>query len=86
MTSIFTYSPQRAEALRKLYPQYSLVLSNDNKLNLLKFPGARPQPLSDSQVVKNVSFVPNDRRSDDGPGYLHNNVEYGAFKLSWDVS
>jgi transitional endoplasmic reticulum ATPase len=75
----------RADALRKLYPGYSLVLSDDLKLNLLAFSGVSAQPLSESQVVNNVFFVPLARRSAGVPGVLIDIIEYGAFKLVWDV-
>ena len=73
---------QGADILRKLYPKHSLVMSQDYNLNLLGFPHAMAIPLNPDELITNAFFVQLGRG---GGGVLINNVEFGAFKLAWEV-
>lgn len=73
---------QAADLLRKLYPMHSLVMSQDYTLNLLGFPNAVAMPLKPDELITNAFFVQLGRG---GGGVLINNVEFGAFKLAWEV-
>jgi transitional endoplasmic reticulum ATPase len=80
------YTYTSANVLRRLYPGHSLVMTSDYTLNLLNFPGAYSQPLADTQLVTDVFFIPLARRLGNTSGILIDNVNFGAFKLAWDVS
>jgi len=69
-----------------LYPNHSLVMSADYGLNLTSFPGAYTVPLSPSELVANVFFVPIARRLGSVQGVILDNVVFGGFKVAWDVS
>ncbi|TDL29533.1 P-loop containing nucleoside triphosphate hydrolase protein [Rickenella mellea] len=73
-----------ADALRKLYPNHSLVISADWQLNLLRFPGAYAEPVNPSELVTEAIFVPLPRHTSTLPGILVESVAYGAFKFSWE--
>jgi transitional endoplasmic reticulum ATPase len=61
-------------------------MSADYGLNLTSFPGASTLPLSPSELVTNVLFVPIARRLGSVPGILLDNVVFGGFKVAWNVS
>jgi transitional endoplasmic reticulum ATPase len=73
-----------AHALRKLYPGYSLVMSSDQRINPLNFPGAYAVPIQDNQVVTNVVFVPLARRVGATPGLVVDFVQLGSFVVAWE--
>jgi len=60
-------------------------MSADYGLNLTSFPGASTLPLSPSELVTNVLFVPIARRLGSVPGVLLDNVVFGGFKVAWNV-
>lgn len=73
----------RANALRKLYPNHALVMSSDHRLNILGFPAVYARPLSPSEQVSNLVFIPLARRLGSVPGVLADNVEFGGFSVAW---
>ncbi|KIM91080.1 hypothetical protein PILCRDRAFT_811596 [Piloderma croceum F 1598] len=76
---------QGASSLRQLYPNHSLVMSADYGLNLTSLPGASALPLSPSELVTNVLFVPIARRLGSVPGVLLDNIVFGGFKVAWNT-
>jgi hypothetical protein len=74
------------DALRRLYPQHSLVTTTDFRLNLLNFPGAYTVPLENIPLVTKLLFLPLARSLGSLPGVLIDQVEFGAFNMAWDVS
>jgi hypothetical protein len=72
-----------ANALRKLYPNHALVMSSDYGLNILGFPAVYARPLSPSEQVSNLVFIPLARRLGSVPGILADNVEFGGFSVAW---
>lgn len=75
---------QGAHALRKLYPNHSLVMSADYGLNIISLTGVYSLPLSSSELVTNAFFVPIARRLGSVPGVILDNVVFGGFKVTWD--
>jgi hypothetical protein len=73
-----------ADVLRRLYPNHSLVMSDDSRLNIFGFPGASVMPLNESQLVTNLVFTPLARKLGGLPGVLTDRVEFGAFRVAWD--
>ncbi|CAA7260036.1 unnamed protein product [Cyclocybe aegerita] len=71
-----------ADALSRLYPNHSLVMTQDYGINLLGFPAAQLTPLEKTPLITNLFFIPLSR-SVGIPGILVDNVEFGAFKLVW---
>jgi transitional endoplasmic reticulum ATPase len=61
-------------------------MTMDYRLNLLNFPGALAVPLEDLPLVTNLVFIPLVRGLGPLPGILIDQVDFGAFKLTWDVS
>ncbi|KAJ3518065.1 hypothetical protein NLJ89_g106 [Agrocybe chaxingu] len=80
--SISIPSVTGADALRRLYPDHSLVMTQDYGINLLGFPAAQLTPLEKTPLITNLFFIPLSR-SVGIPGVLVDNVEFGAFKLVW---
>ncbi|KAG8218670.1 P-loop containing nucleoside triphosphate hydrolase protein [Butyriboletus roseoflavus] len=81
-----------ADALRKMYPGYSLVVSDDYGLtNLLALPDIRIHP-SDSdkaelEQVSNVVFTPISRRiAGKVAGSLVDRVILGSYEITWNES
>ncbi|KAI0068685.1 P-loop containing nucleoside triphosphate hydrolase protein [Artomyces pyxidatus] len=72
-----------SQTLQKLYPNHSIVLTRDFRLNILQFPAVTVKPLSPSDLVTNVGFIPLTRGAGPRPGVLVDSVEYGAFELTW---
>lgn len=73
-----------ANALRKLYPGHSVVLTQGYGMNILGFPAASVTPFERTKLVTNLVFIPL-ARSLGIPGVLVDQVEYGAFDVSWNV-
>ncbi|KAI0327751.1 P-loop containing nucleoside triphosphate hydrolase protein [Cubamyces sp. BRFM 1775] len=73
-----------ARQLRKLYPDHSIVAAYDGNINILGFPGAFAQPLSPSDIISTIHFVPLARRLSRVPGVLVDSISFGAFRLAWD--
>ena len=75
-----------AEALRSLYPNHSLVMTQGYGINLLGFPEVQIIPLEKAPSITNLSFVPVARSLGTVPGVLVDQVNFGAFQLTWKVS
>lgn len=76
----------RSQLLQKLYPNHSLVVTQDYRLNILSFPGVHAQPISPPELITNTVFASLPKRVSPVPGILLDSVEYGAFKVFWRVS
>ncbi|KAF9481812.1 P-loop containing nucleoside triphosphate hydrolase protein [Pholiota conissans] len=72
-----------ADALRKLHPNHSLIMTNGYGMNILGFPAASVTPMANTPLITNLFFVPLSR-SMGIPGLLVDQVEYGSFKLNWN--
>jgi len=72
-----------SQLLQKLYPNHSLVVTQDFRLNLLSFPHAHVEPISPPELIVNTFFVSLPKNSGPVPGVLFDSVEYGAFKAFW---
>lgn len=71
-----------AHALRKLYPDHSLVMTESSVIGL---PGVNYIPLSPSEMVTNVIFVPLAERSGMGPGVLVDQIKFAGLAANWEV-
>lgn len=69
------------ELLRKLYPNHSLVMSQDYYTNILGFPQAVTIPLKPDELITNSSFIPLARSN---TGVMIDSVEFGGFRTAWD--
>lgn len=79
----FTHS---LDALRKLYPKHSVVTTSDYRLNLLNFPGTYKIPMESTPLVSELVFIPLAKNMSPIPGILAEQVEFGVFRLAWQVS
>ncbi|KAF4575048.1 hypothetical protein EYR36_006404 [Pleurotus pulmonarius] len=73
-----------ADALRKLYPDHSLVMTSDWRLQLLNFPGVSAEPIEAAPLVTEVVFIPLARRFGGPLGVVADSVEIGTFKVTWE--
>lgn len=73
---------QAANALKKAYPDHSLVLTLHNILN---FPKALFTPLPDAPLVTKVFFIPGARKNGEATGGLIDQIDFGAFVGAWGV-
>jgi hypothetical protein len=73
---------QAANALKKAYPDHSLVLTFQNILN---FPKALFSPLPDAPLVTKVMFIPGARNNGEATGGLIDQIDFGAFVGAWGV-
>ncbi|KAF7432983.1 hypothetical protein PC9H_004927 [Pleurotus ostreatus] len=73
-----------ADALRKLYPDHSLVMTSDWRLQLLSFPGVSAEPIEAAPLVTEVVFIPLARRLGGPLGIVADSVEIGTFKVTWE--
>lgn len=79
----FSYTPVfGAEALRRLYPKHSLVMTPYG--GALGYPGVSIQPLEKTPLITNSFFVPLSERLAGVPGILMEEVLFGAFKVTWN--
>lgn len=74
-----------ADALRRLYPGHSVVLSTDFNMNILNHPEVVTIPVEQTPLVTNTVFVPVARGIGTIPGILVDHVQFGVFKASWNV-
>ncbi|KAI0053596.1 P-loop containing nucleoside triphosphate hydrolase protein [Auriscalpium vulgare] len=74
-----------SEYLRKLYPGHSLLRTSDYRLNLLGFPGVDVQAISPSELITSIRFQPLPKNAGPVPGAIAHQVQYGAFKLTWQT-
>ncbi|KNZ74826.1 hypothetical protein J132_06047 [Termitomyces sp. J132] len=72
-----------ADALRRLYPGHSVVLSTDFNLNILNHPGVVAIPVEQTPLVTNTLFVSVARGIGAVPGVLIDLVQFGVFKVAW---
>ncbi|KAF5322515.1 hypothetical protein D9619_000646 [Psilocybe cf. subviscida] len=72
-----------AEALRNIYPNHSLVMTQGFNLSIMSFPGATFTPIEKTPLVTNLLFIPLARNLGSVPGILIDNIEFGAFNVSW---
>ncbi|KAI0307137.1 P-loop containing nucleoside triphosphate hydrolase protein [Multifurca ochricompacta] len=72
-----------SQLLQKLYPNHSLVVTQDYRLNILSFPDVHAQPISPSELVTNTFFASLPKSAGPVPGVVIDSVEYGAFKAFW---
>ena len=75
----------RTHTLQEKYPGYSIVATQDYRLNLLSFPMTSIEPLSPSDLITNIIFVPLPKNRAEIPGTLAQSIQYGGFKVSWQV-
>lgn len=56
-------------------------------IDILSFPKAACTPGKEDELFRNLRFVPSQARKNGSiPGELSAEVEYGCFKVAWDVS
>ncbi|KIM46377.1 hypothetical protein M413DRAFT_441472 [Hebeloma cylindrosporum] len=72
-----------ADALRRIYPNHSLVLTQSWGMDILGFPGASVTPLEKTPLITNLVFIPLARSLGSVPGVLVDQVQFGAFKIIW---
>lgn len=75
--------PRSADTLRRLYPKHSLVMSQ--QLGVLNYPGLAVEPLEKTPLTTNLYFAPLSKRLAGIPGLLVDQVEFGAFRIRWNV-
>ncbi|KAG6821559.1 hypothetical protein H0H93_000068 [Arthromyces matolae] len=73
-----------ADALRRIHPGHSVVLSTDNNLNILNHPGVIAIPEEKTPLVTNAIFAALPRSSGGASGVLLDLVQFGIFKVAWD--
>ncbi|PPQ77701.1 hypothetical protein CVT25_011136 [Psilocybe cyanescens] len=78
-----SHSSISADALRALYPGHSLILTQGYSMNILGFPAANVKPIEKTQLVTNLVYVPIARSLGTVPGILVDQIEFGAFKVTW---
>jgi transitional endoplasmic reticulum ATPase len=61
-------------------------MTADYSLNVMNFPGAYVTPVETSPLITNLVFVPLARNLDSLPGVLVDQIQFGTFKMAWDVS
>lgn len=74
---------QAVNALRKIYPDHSIVGTHSN---VLKFPAVVSSPLPNAPQISNITFIPQGRVNGQTKGALAESIEFGAFTAAWDVS
>ncbi|KAF7352640.1 ATP-dependent Zn protease [Mycena venus] len=72
---------QAANALRKAYPDHSIVLTFTNVLN---YPKALFSPMPNAPLVTTTRFFPGQRINGEATGALSDTTEFGAFVGAWD--
>ncbi|KAJ7765062.1 P-loop containing nucleoside triphosphate hydrolase protein [Mycena maculata] len=71
---------QAANALRKIYPDHSLVITYQN---VLRFPALLSAPLPHAPLVTATRVSLTQRRGDTATGILVDSIEFGAFTAAW---
>ncbi|KAF9057961.1 P-loop containing nucleoside triphosphate hydrolase protein [Panaeolus papilionaceus] len=77
-----THSSFSANALKRLYPNHTLIMTPGYGMNLLGTPGVTVEIIEKTPLITNLMFIPLPR-SAGVPGFLIDQIEYGAFKLTW---
>ncbi|KAJ6515712.1 P-loop containing nucleoside triphosphate hydrolase protein [Mycena sanguinolenta] len=72
---------QAANALKKIYPDHSIVMTTQN---ILSFPKALFSPMPDAPFITNAVFVPGARINGKATGRLVDQPEFAAFVGAWD--
>lgn len=62
------------------------MVTQDSRLDILAFPDVNAQPISPSDLVTNTFFASLPKGDGAVPGIVFDSVEYGAFKVVWQVS
>jgi hypothetical protein len=73
---------QIANALKKAYPDHSLVLTPQN---ILGFPKALFSPLPDAPLVSKTMFIPGARKNGEATGWVVDQIDFAAFVGAWGV-
>lgn len=60
-------------------------MTMDYRINPLNYPGASATPLEKTPLVTNLVFIPFARSVGSLPGFLAEQVHYGAFNYTWEV-
>lgn len=55
------------------------------QFGVLGFPGLTYEPLERTPLITNLYFIPLSKRLVGVPGLLLDQVEFGAFKVRWNV-
>ena len=74
--------PGSSSKLQELYPDHSLVVTADWKLDLLQFPDALTALIPGKKFLSHAVFVPFARRTGHA-GVVAKDVFYGVFRLAW---
>ena len=59
-------------------------MTQDYNFNIFGFPGALTIPEKPDELITNTMFIPL-ARSMGQAGILANSIEFGAFRVAWDV-
>ncbi|KAG6879196.1 hypothetical protein C0992_004435 [Termitomyces sp. T32_za158] len=73
-----------ADALRRLYPGHSVVISTEFNMNILNHPEVVTTPVEQTPLVTTTVFVPIARGIGTMSGVLIDHIQFGVFKASWD--
>ncbi|KAF7352639.1 ATP-dependent Zn protease [Mycena venus] len=71
---------QAANALKKAYPDHSIVLTYSNVLN---YPKALFSPMPNAPLITTTGFLPGKRINGRATGSLLNAIQFGAFVGAW---
>ncbi|KIJ51932.1 hypothetical protein M422DRAFT_26292 [Sphaerobolus stellatus SS14] len=72
-----------AHALRQIYPNHSLVMTQDFRVNILGFPQVFATPLEKDPLLTQLVFISLSRRDSPIPGAVIDQMVYGGFKVKW---
>ncbi|KAF8195709.1 P-loop containing nucleoside triphosphate hydrolase protein [Mycena galopus ATCC 62051] len=72
---------QATNALKKIYPDHSMVLTHQN---ILEFPEAVFLPLPNAPLINIAFFLPGARTNGKATGALIDQIVFGAFTGAWD--
>lgn len=80
-------SADSADALKKLYPNHSLVMTSDWQMNILGLPGVAITPKPVDDLITNLMYLGLRRKGTGGQpaGFLVDSVDFGAFEAVWKV-
>jgi transitional endoplasmic reticulum ATPase len=74
---------QAINALRKIYPEHSVVATD---INLLSLPALLTKPLPNAPLVSTLNVLPVSRsQGGEVAGVLTTAYEFAAFQAAWDV-
>lgn len=61
------------------------MTADSYNINIFSFPGAAVEPLEDTPLITNLRFLSLSRTRNPVPGVLADSIEFGGFKISWEV-